>query len=216
MIDLGDEMDVAARVRRERKARGMSYRELADAMAAEGCSIQASALQRLESGYPKRPDLRPKVGINELTALCKVFDIRPDDLLMPIRYVSMARARELAEERVQAMKDFWDSAQRVYQAAQKARKVADEWGDDAVEASLFLTGDRARPPAGLDPAVYLALWRAVSELTFRGYWSYEELLEVYDNEQIPDEDRQIIRNLIRNDLKDLKDALPPNVREEGK
>lgn len=76
----GSNDDVADRLRRERTRRGLSYRALAERMARAGCEIDPSALQRIEKGTaPGKP--RPKIGVDELVALCRVFDLTPADML---------------------------------------------------------------------------------------------------------------------------------------
>ena len=68
---------LARRIAHERDARGWSYDGLAQRMTEAGCSIQASALFKIEKGDPPR-----RITVDELVALGRVFRVPPADLLI--------------------------------------------------------------------------------------------------------------------------------------
>jgi len=61
---------LARRIAHERGVRGWTYEQLADAMTDAGCSIQPSAIYKIEKGQPRR-----RVTVNELAALSQVWAI---------------------------------------------------------------------------------------------------------------------------------------------
>lgn len=97
-MEYGTGKDVGWRVQRERANRGLSYRALAEKMSEAGCPIQPSALQRIETGYPREPEKRPKIGVEELIAFCRVFGIEPADLLRSREAVEDEETTRLAAE----------------------------------------------------------------------------------------------------------------------
>jgi transcriptional regulator with XRE-family HTH domain len=70
------EATLAERIRIERNARGWSYDQLASAMTEVGCSIQPSAIFKIEKGDPPR-----RITVNEFVALSEVWAIPLDRLV---------------------------------------------------------------------------------------------------------------------------------------
>ncbi len=69
---------VAGEVRRHRRARGLSVRELAEAVEEIGLPIQAPVLSNLELGR------RPTISVAEWLALSAALRVPPDLLLFPV------------------------------------------------------------------------------------------------------------------------------------
>lgn len=93
---IGAEQAAARRLELERLERGWSYDGLARRMTEVGCTIQPSALFKVEKGNPPR-----RITFDEAVALAKLFGISVDELAEP-REVGITRTtRELlaAEER---------------------------------------------------------------------------------------------------------------------
>jgi len=76
----------------ERKRLGLSYEKLAEAMSEKGCSIQGSAIYKIEREDPPR-----KISVNELAAMSMVFGVSPTELLQPPEIASSKRGAELWE-----------------------------------------------------------------------------------------------------------------------
>lgn len=87
---IGAEDNLADRIARERQLRGWSYETLAERMTNAGCSIQGSAIYKIEKGNPRR-----RITVDELLAFAKVFEVTLDNLLTPIDELDDAIAREL-------------------------------------------------------------------------------------------------------------------------
>ncbi|BAS16542.1 hypothetical protein AHiyo8_48450 [Arthrobacter sp. Hiyo8] len=77
------EQFVAERVEELRLKEGWSYADLSQRMAAVGCAIERSSLQKIERGTPRR-----KITVNELVAFAAVFGIDVTDLLVSPQYRS--------------------------------------------------------------------------------------------------------------------------------
>ena len=166
-MPIGTTEDVAQRVERERLRRGLSYRALAEAMAEHGCPIQPSALQRLECGY-SGSDKRPKLGTDELAALCRVFEISPDDMLTPIEMVGQVHALRLLDTLSTATRDIWILGQALWEAVCDLRNLTEtESGREVAEYVRNMLGD-LRPPSEVDPVVASVLRPALFALMRRG------------------------------------------------
>jgi len=90
---LEGESNLARRVEIERRSRGWSYAALAEAMTRAGCTINASAIYKIEKGDPPR-----KITVDELLALAEVFDVEVEDLLTPVEILRKERAKNLLTE----------------------------------------------------------------------------------------------------------------------
>ena len=73
---IGAETRLAERIAIERAARGWSYEQLAEAMSEVGCSIQPSAIYKIEKAEPRR-----RITVNELVALSDVWAIPVERLV---------------------------------------------------------------------------------------------------------------------------------------
>lgn len=131
-VDYGTVRDVGWRIRREREARGLSYRSLAEAMGKHGCAIQPSALQRMETGYPGQPEKRPKIGVEELVALCEVFNLTPADMLRPRQAVEDEETTRLAAEYRDRAESLADSVLGIASFYRRVGRVADSRGREGV------------------------------------------------------------------------------------
>lgn len=89
---IDSESNLAERIAAERKSRGLSYEGLAKLMTDAGCSIQGSAIYKIEKGTPPR-----RVTVDELVALSRVLGASVDDLLTPIELVRKERAKALID-----------------------------------------------------------------------------------------------------------------------
>lgn len=69
---------LADRIGRERRARGWTYEQTAEAMTDAGCAIQASAIYKIEKATPPR-----RITVNELAALSLAWAIPMDRLCTP-------------------------------------------------------------------------------------------------------------------------------------
>lgn len=87
------ESNLARRIQREREYRGMSYEALAKAMTSAGCSIQASAIFKIEKGDPPR-----RITVDELVAFADVFEVEIDDLLTPVEVLRTQRGKKILQE----------------------------------------------------------------------------------------------------------------------
>jgi transcriptional regulator with XRE-family HTH domain len=90
---IGGEDNLARRIERERTAHGWSYEALAKRMTDAGCSIQGSAIYKIEKTDPPR-----RITVDELLALAQVFGKSVEDLLTPIEVLDDRRAQKLLEE----------------------------------------------------------------------------------------------------------------------
>ena len=84
---LGSERVVAARLAKERKARGWTYENIAKRMDSEGCPIQLSALHKIEKGDPPR-----RITLDEAIALANVLGVSLEELVVPIELLQHARS----------------------------------------------------------------------------------------------------------------------------
>jgi len=84
------ESNLARRIQREREYRGMSYEVLAKAMTAKGCSIQGSAIYKMEKGTPPR-----RITVDELVTFADVFETTVEDLLTPVEVLRTKRAKQV-------------------------------------------------------------------------------------------------------------------------
>ena len=93
---IGKEDNLAERIAYEREAAGLSYEALARKMTEAGCSIQGSAIYKVEKGSPRR-----RVTVDELVAFADVFGVSVENLLTPIDLLK----REWAELRLKNLNE---------------------------------------------------------------------------------------------------------------
>jgi transcriptional regulator with XRE-family HTH domain len=94
---IGGEANLARRIERERTARGLSYEALAKLLTTAGCSIQGSAIYKIEKADPPR-----RITVDELVGLARVFDTTIEDLLTPLEVLDKERAQAILKELEQA------------------------------------------------------------------------------------------------------------------
>lgn len=87
------ESNLASRIRIEREGRGWSYEALAKRLTDIGCSINGSAIYRIEKGEPPR-----RIAVDELIALAQVFGASVEDLLTPIEVIRKTQAKAVLKE----------------------------------------------------------------------------------------------------------------------
>lgn len=101
MRSIEGESNLARRIRTERERRGWSYETLAKALSDSGCSINGSAIFRIEKGAPPR-----KITVDELIAFARVFETTVEDLLTPVELLRKERVKELVASIDAAEKTF--------------------------------------------------------------------------------------------------------------
>ncbi len=106
-----DETNLAERVRYERELRGWSYETLARKMTATGCSINGSAIFKIEKGDPPR-----RITLNEALALARAFDTDLDDLLTPMEALRQERGKEILARRDEGIKQLGQSMATIMEA----------------------------------------------------------------------------------------------------
>lgn len=102
------ESNLAQRIQREREYRGLSYEALAKAMTDVGCSIQGSAIYKIEKGDPPR-----RITVDELVAFARVFDVEVEDLLTPVEVLRTQRGKQLLKDLEDADRALLDSMSRL-------------------------------------------------------------------------------------------------------
>jgi transcriptional regulator with XRE-family HTH domain len=80
---LQSEDNLARRVAYEREQRGWTYDGLAKRLTEAGCSIQGSAIYKIEKGTPRR-----RISVDELVAFAEVFEVNVADLLIPLELMA--------------------------------------------------------------------------------------------------------------------------------
>ncbi|RIK16417.1 MAG: hypothetical protein DCC50_05015 [Acidobacteria bacterium] len=102
---IGKETNLAERVQYEREQRGWTYDALAKRMTEAGCSIDKSAIYKIEKGSPPR-----RITVDELVALARVFETSVEELLTPVELLRQDRAKELIAEMDNAVISARDGA----------------------------------------------------------------------------------------------------------
>jgi len=129
------ERHLARRIAHERQARKMSIEGLAQRMSDEGCSINGSAVYRIESADPPR-----RITVDELVALTRVFGISLSDLLLPPEALVDRETKRAWQELTDAQNAHDEALIRVGNAqaalARHARRHP-----DAAEQIYTLLGD---------------------------------------------------------------------------
>ncbi len=105
------ESNLAQRIQREREYRGLSYEALAKAMTDAGCSIQGSAIYKIEKGDPPR-----RITVDELIALARVFEVDVEDLLTPVEVLRTQRGKQLLKEIEEGDRVLIDALRRLTNA----------------------------------------------------------------------------------------------------
>lgn len=102
------ESNLARRIQREREYRGLSYEALAKTMTDAGCSIQGSAIYKIEKGDPPR-----RITVDELVAFARVFDVEVENLLTPVEVLRTKRGKQLLKDLEDADRALLDSMSRL-------------------------------------------------------------------------------------------------------
>ena len=102
------EVNLARRIKFEREQRGWSPAQLAEQMTAIGCSIQTSAIYRIEARENRR-----RISVDELVTLARVFETSVDDLLRPFDFVLVERLQKVEVDYLEAVEALADAADDV-------------------------------------------------------------------------------------------------------
>lgn len=90
---IGEEENLARRIRRELQLRNWTPAELAQRMTDAGCAIGTSSVYKILDEEKPRA-----ISVDEFVAVSKVFNISTDDLLTPVEVVGDKYATELVKE----------------------------------------------------------------------------------------------------------------------
>jgi transcriptional regulator with XRE-family HTH domain len=115
---MGGAVDVGLRVASLREKSGWTYRDLEEKTKSAGRRVSVSVLYRIEKGGQK-------VSVDDLVALCRAFDITPDEMLTSADVLELREGERLLSTLAQAIGTFWASAQAAFVAAAEvgAKKV---------------------------------------------------------------------------------------------
>ncbi|MDR1441404.1 MAG: helix-turn-helix domain-containing protein [Bifidobacteriaceae bacterium] len=102
------EVNLARRIKFEREQRDWSPAQLAEQMTAIGCSIQTSAIYRIEARENRR-----RISVDELVTFARVFDTSVDDLLRPFDFVLVERLQKVEVDYLEAVESLADAADAV-------------------------------------------------------------------------------------------------------
>lgn len=181
MDQFGANEDVARRVQRLRTARGWSYRDLSEQTKLVGNRIAPSALQRLEKGAaPGKP--RPRLAVDDLVTLCRVFDRTPDDLLTPIPLVDREHGKAIVSQMTSAIDDLHEAATSILDGFREVASLTTSDDEDERELADFVwnqleswaTPERQR---NAHPAVRRLASEALKELASAGARSARDRYE---------------------------------------
>jgi transcriptional regulator with XRE-family HTH domain len=90
---LANERNLAKRVEYERDERGWSYAGLARRMSDQGLPMQKSTIFKIEQGNPPR-----RISLDEAIGFARIFNLKLDEMLMPMPQVLNRRAAELTRK----------------------------------------------------------------------------------------------------------------------
>lgn len=120
------EANLARRIAIERQRRGWTYEKLAGKLGDVDCTIQVSALHKIEKSDPPR-----RITVDELVAFSKVFGLPLNDLVADSSTLIPSRAFDLRERMEIALAAAFDG-----QRAQVA--LWDEWSARMREYTDFI------------------------------------------------------------------------------
>jgi transcriptional regulator with XRE-family HTH domain len=150
---IADEANVAEWVIFERKRRKLSYDALAKAMTKVGCPITGTAIFRIEKGNPRRV-----IGVNELAAFAKVFDVEVTKLLASPDLARTARGRDLVEKTFRTYEALPKTVYAFSELVADIRELAEQ--DPEVYEyfqNQWLTKEDGLTGAPLEPTVWAKL-----------------------------------------------------------
>lgn len=101
---------LARRLQHEREKRHMSYESLAQRMTQAGCSMQGSAIYKIEKGDPPR-----RITVNELVEFARIFGLDVPNLLLPPGLAARQEVRELVAE----LRSVMATRLRVFETAEQ-------------------------------------------------------------------------------------------------
>ncbi|MDR1185953.1 MAG: helix-turn-helix transcriptional regulator [Bifidobacteriaceae bacterium] len=142
------EVNLARRIRFEREQRGWSPAQLAEQMTDLGCSIQTSAIYRIEAQENRR-----HISVDELVTLSRVFDASVDDLLRPFDFVLVERKQKVEVDYLEATESLADAADQVLRKAVDLIEfiTAKNSGDYDRADAEFAEDSRQRQSDGVAP-----------------------------------------------------------------
>jgi transcriptional regulator with XRE-family HTH domain len=130
---IASERALATRIAYERAARDWTYEGLAARMTGIGCSINASAIYKIEKGDPPR-----RITVDELVALGRVFALDLEDLVQPVTDVAGKHLGVLLELMQVANAEMLRAA-KLYDSALSAVEVFARKNPEAVAALESVT-----------------------------------------------------------------------------
>lgn len=176
---------VAGNIARLRKRSGLTGRELADRLTANGRSVSQSSLTRMEQG-------KRVVTADDMTALAVVFGVSPAALLLPLEDSPEARVHVTGAGRVPAERAWsWASSEqpltgpathtaameyalaslppgrreaRQHPAGQALEAVREDLARLTAAASVWLEGDEGSQVADLADRIQAGLGRVQAEV----------------------------------------------------
>ncbi|MDR3106752.1 MAG: helix-turn-helix domain-containing protein [Bifidobacteriaceae bacterium] len=167
------EVNLARRIRFEREQRGWSPSQLAEQMTSLGCSIQTSAIYRIEAQENRR-----RISVDELVTLSRLFETSIDDLLRPFDFVLVERKQKVEVDYLEAVEALADAADDVLRKAVDLIEFMTAKGiGDYEQADAEFQGDaRQRQSDGVAPDPAQAL-PGVRPRPQRWAYSFERVAE---------------------------------------
>lgn len=107
-----NEANLAERIAYERERRGWTYEGTAKRMTEIGCTIQGSAIYKIEKAEPRR-----RISVDELVAFAAIFETTVEDLLLPVDAVFSAEAKRILESLAEVQYDLVSAIDRCVAAA---------------------------------------------------------------------------------------------------
>jgi transcriptional regulator with XRE-family HTH domain len=170
---IASEANLARRIAFERERRGLSYDALAKLMTDAGCSMQGSAIFRIEKGEPPR-----RVTVDELVTFGEVLELSIDDLLMPLELFRKKRARRVVEKieaasaamvaAAETMRSGWVELERLALDDAELSQYAHEHLAGGDWSMMF---DRIGESVGQDKHIRERVTRAVQTIVAAMQWA---------------------------------------------
>jgi len=137
--DVPHEAHLARRIRAEREKRDLTYERLAEKMTEAGCSLQGSAIYKIENGDPPR-----RITVNEAMTFAQVFGVPLTTLMVPADIAASREATKLWR-RIDEVNEKLLALQKEYRnLSDRLLHLVDEDATNAVrEAIRSAHGDEA-------------------------------------------------------------------------
>ncbi len=164
MDTYGSNEELGERLEALRHSAGWTYRELSAETERVGNRIAPSALQRIEKGAaPGKP--RPKVAVDDLLTLCRVYGRTPNDMLTPLALVDQEHAQQVLAAIRQSRDELWRAADRLYLALGEVESVGSD-GDRAEQLTEYLWNRiYAMPPVpSVNPRLIWIMGEAIHQV----------------------------------------------------